>query len=265
MSTSLAVRSERVVFPTGCGRRRSTSATDGSWPFATTPSGLPACASSTPAHLVVLPGLVDTHVHINDPGRADWEGFEHATTRRRGGRRHDARRHAAQQHPADDRRRGTGGEAARRGGAVPCRRRVLGRRRARQQRASSSRSPVPACSASSVSCRRPAWRSSRTSAKRTCARRCRCSRELGLPLLAHAEWPALLRDPSARPDGSYATWLASRPPASELAAIDCSCGWRATTARASTSSIWRRPTRCRRFARPAPRVWRSPSKRARTT
>src|SRR5271170_2746989 len=24
----------------------------------------------------ILPGLVDTHVHINDPGRADWEGFE---------------------------------------------------------------------------------------------------------------------------------------------------------------------------------------------
>jgi allantoinase len=29
--------------------------------------------------LPVLPGLVDTHVHINDPGRADWEGFETAT------------------------------------------------------------------------------------------------------------------------------------------------------------------------------------------
>ena len=28
---------------------------------------------------VVMPGLVDTHVHINDPGRADWEGFEAAT------------------------------------------------------------------------------------------------------------------------------------------------------------------------------------------
>ena len=26
-----------------------------------------------------MPGLVDTHVHINDPGRADWEGFETAT------------------------------------------------------------------------------------------------------------------------------------------------------------------------------------------
>jgi allantoinase len=29
--------------------------------------------------LVVMPGLVDTHVHINEPGRADWEGFETAT------------------------------------------------------------------------------------------------------------------------------------------------------------------------------------------
>ena len=29
--------------------------------------------------LVILPGLVDTHVHINEPGRADWEGFETAT------------------------------------------------------------------------------------------------------------------------------------------------------------------------------------------
>lgn len=29
--------------------------------------------------LVILPGLVDTHVHINEPGRAEWEGFETAT------------------------------------------------------------------------------------------------------------------------------------------------------------------------------------------
>jgi allantoinase len=27
----------------------------------------------------ILPGLVDTHVHINEPGRADWEGFRTAT------------------------------------------------------------------------------------------------------------------------------------------------------------------------------------------
>jgi allantoinase len=30
-------------------------------------------------HTSILPGLVDSHVHINDPGRADWEGFETAT------------------------------------------------------------------------------------------------------------------------------------------------------------------------------------------
>src|SRR5579862_377733 len=31
------------------------------------------------ADAVILPGLVDSHVHINDPGRADWEGFDTAT------------------------------------------------------------------------------------------------------------------------------------------------------------------------------------------
>jgi allantoinase len=28
---------------------------------------------------VVLPGLVDSHVHVNEPGRSDWEGFTTAT------------------------------------------------------------------------------------------------------------------------------------------------------------------------------------------
>jgi allantoinase len=28
---------------------------------------------------VVMPGIVDTHVHINDPGRTEWEGFDTAT------------------------------------------------------------------------------------------------------------------------------------------------------------------------------------------
>ncbi|MEU0059827.1 amidohydrolase family protein, partial [Streptomyces sp. NPDC006334] len=28
---------------------------------------------------VLLPGLVDTHVHVNDPGRTEWEGFWTAT------------------------------------------------------------------------------------------------------------------------------------------------------------------------------------------
>ncbi|HJX00157.1 MAG TPA: allantoinase AllB [Terriglobales bacterium] len=28
---------------------------------------------------VVMPGIVDTHIHINEPGRTEWEGFETAT------------------------------------------------------------------------------------------------------------------------------------------------------------------------------------------
>src|SRR5271163_1830137 len=29
--------------------------------------------------LTILPGLIDSHVHINEPGRTDWEGFATAT------------------------------------------------------------------------------------------------------------------------------------------------------------------------------------------
>lgn len=29
--------------------------------------------------LVVMPGIIDAHVHINEPGREDWEGFDTAT------------------------------------------------------------------------------------------------------------------------------------------------------------------------------------------
>src|SRR5579863_5170311 len=27
---------------------------------------------------VILPGLIDAHVHVNEPGRTEWEGFETA-------------------------------------------------------------------------------------------------------------------------------------------------------------------------------------------
>jgi allantoinase len=29
--------------------------------------------------LVIMPGLIDSHVHVNEPGRTEWEGFETAT------------------------------------------------------------------------------------------------------------------------------------------------------------------------------------------
>ena len=41
---------------------------------------LPADMNQTDVgNLVVMPGVIDPHVHINEPGRTDWEGFETAT------------------------------------------------------------------------------------------------------------------------------------------------------------------------------------------
>jgi len=30
-------------------------------------------------NLIILPGVIDTHVHVNEPGRTEWEGFDTAT------------------------------------------------------------------------------------------------------------------------------------------------------------------------------------------
>jgi len=44
------------------------------------PDQVPAgCKIHDFGEMTILPGLVDSHVHINDPGRAEWEGFETAT------------------------------------------------------------------------------------------------------------------------------------------------------------------------------------------
>jgi len=37
------------------------------------------CPNQDMGNNVIMPGLVDAHVHINEPGRTDWEGFETAT------------------------------------------------------------------------------------------------------------------------------------------------------------------------------------------
>ncbi len=37
------------------------------------------CSLVDVGNAVVSPGLVDTHVHVNEPGRTEWEGFETAT------------------------------------------------------------------------------------------------------------------------------------------------------------------------------------------
>src|SRR5262245_66430284 len=75
----LLIRGERVVLPDG-ERAATVQIADGRiagiGSHVDSPAGVRAIDAGA---LVVLPGLVDTHVHINDPGRADWEGFETAT------------------------------------------------------------------------------------------------------------------------------------------------------------------------------------------
>ena len=42
-------------------------------------AGLPLQVVELPPDEILLPGLVDTHVHINEPGRTTWEGFATGT------------------------------------------------------------------------------------------------------------------------------------------------------------------------------------------
>ena len=78
MST-LALRSQRVVTPDG--ERAATILIQNGQ----ITSLLPFDAEVSDATLVdvgaraVLPGVIDPHVHINEPGRTDWEGFHTAT------------------------------------------------------------------------------------------------------------------------------------------------------------------------------------------
>jgi allantoinase len=75
----LVLRSRRVVLPDGvapaaahiAGERIAAIA-----PFDDVPHG---ARLIDVGDLVVMPGLVDTHVHLNEPGRTEWEGFETGT------------------------------------------------------------------------------------------------------------------------------------------------------------------------------------------
>jgi allantoinase len=75
----LLVRGRRVLTPGGV-REASVHVRDGRIErlagYDDVPGG-PALVDA--GDLVVLPGLVDTHVHVNDPGRTEWEGFATAT------------------------------------------------------------------------------------------------------------------------------------------------------------------------------------------
>ncbi len=79
MPKELVVRSERVVLPDGI-RPAAVLIRDGRIFGIEAFSRVPVDVLTIDAgESILLPGIVDTHVHINDPGRAEWEGVEHAT------------------------------------------------------------------------------------------------------------------------------------------------------------------------------------------
>ena len=183
-----------------------------------------AARRSTPRGLVVLPGVVDAHVHLNDPGRADWEGFATGTAALAAGGT-TLRRHAAQR-------------ASRRRSTAPASTRSSRRRRRRA--ASTSRCGAGSCRATldrldELAARGvvgfKAFMSASGMAEFAARRRphaatraWRARRALGLPVAVHAESDVITAALAARavgPTGGVGVrdYLASRPVVAELEAI----------------------------------------------
>ena len=212
--------------------------------------------------LQVLPGVVDAHVHFNEPGRTDWEGFATGTAAlAAGGRRR--RWTCRSTRPADARRRGVrpeasrGGSAARVdfglwGGLVPGNLGSLGRaRRAGRRRLEG----VHVATAGS--------RTSAAADDRTLYEGMVRAAALGLP------WPCMPRAvrspraPGPRPDAATRL-LDSRPAVAETEAIARALHSPPPRAAGCTWCMCHGPRRrARREARRAART--SPARRARTT
>ncbi|HEX6729655.1 MAG TPA: allantoinase AllB [Pyrinomonadaceae bacterium] len=78
-SSNLIIRGKRVVLPAGVAAA-AIHIQDGQISEITSfdaPIGDSELVDAD--ELVVMPGLVDTHVHINEPGRTEWEGFNTGT------------------------------------------------------------------------------------------------------------------------------------------------------------------------------------------
>src|SRR5262245_23770968 len=172
-----------------------------------------------PDHLVVMPGVVDTHVHVNRPGRTEWDGFATATAAAAAGgittivdmplnsvpatttmKGLDAKRRAA---PIE------GVEVAFWGGVVPGNWHELD-----ALATAGVRGFKCFLSPSGVDEFKAVEEYDLRRALPVLVRR-------NLPLLVHAEWPPALRTiPVAADPRAYATWLESRPAGAELDAIE---------------------------------------------
>ena len=76
----LAIRARRAVTPAGV-RPVTVAVRDGRIAAVAGFSDAPDAAELAELYgrEILLPGLVDSHVHVNEPGRTEWEGFASAT------------------------------------------------------------------------------------------------------------------------------------------------------------------------------------------
>jgi allantoinase len=218
--TTLLVRSERVVLPDGVRAATIRIEHGRIAGIGRHHDRVPGVRELDVGSLAVLPGLVDTHVHINDPGRAEWEGFEHATRAAAAGGVTTLVDMPLNSVPAttttaglDAKRRAAIGrchvDVAFWGGVVP------GNAGELEALANHGvRGFKCFLSPSGVEEFQHVGEADLREALPVLAR-------IGRPLLVHAEAPGSLIDPppSANPR-AYATWLWSRPPEAEHGAID---------------------------------------------
>jgi allantoinase len=168
---------------------------------------------------VLLPGLVDTHVHVNDPGRADWEGFEHATRAAAAGGVTTIVDMPLNSIPAtttcealDAKREAASGrcfvDVGFWGGVVPGNRRDL--------------EPLADAGVLGFKCFLCPSGVDEFGhvTEAALGEALPILSSLGLPLLAHAELPELLDVHAAGDPRKHHTWAEARPPVAESAAID---------------------------------------------
>jgi allantoinase len=214
----LVIRSERVVLPDSI-RPAAILVEGGRIAAIAHEHEMPNGARRIDAgDLAVLPGLVDTHVHMNDPGRDDWEGVEHATRAAAAGGVTTVIDMPLNSVPATTDVAGL--EAKRRairgrshvdvgfwGGVVPGNAREL--------------EPLVNAGVLGFKCfLAPSGVDEFEHVDEADLRRAiPILAALGVPLLVHAELPELLREPCGDPR-EYATWLASRPCGAERQAIE---------------------------------------------
>lgn len=223
---SWIIRGDRVVLPDGVrpatiyvegGRIAAIEAeSSGRSTGAAGPVGGPLIEAGP---CVVLPGLVDTHVHINEPGRADWEGFETATRAAAAGGITTIVDMPLNSIPATTT---VAALAAKRGAAQSKCYVDVGFWGGVVPGNAGDIEPLAAAGVLGYKCFvSPSGVAEFTHVSEADLRLAGPHvAATGLPLLVHAERPDLLREPRVDADPThYATWLESRPPEAEVGAI----------------------------------------------